>query len=230
MKKIFYLLFAIPFIFVACDDNAQTIDLPTEVFNDSRLVVNIDGVNEAVLINTSLVSTEYSSTSYSFSLNNVVDPRASLITDPMTVTLVDGGRSFEIKKITSRYNANLQGVISNGVCTIKGDVTYKPLGVARLYKDLTLRINDAASKTGTSAEVKFVPTDKEPNKATIKLNNIVEGLEEITLEGTLVEGENNTFNLTTTGTDEGSGITVDLAGIFVEGVLSITVTSNTAQK
>lgn len=213
MRKLLFLALASLF-FVGCEDNSETIEVPSTVYEKENLVVNITGLNNVILSNPSVVVSNQSTVA----LNNIIDAKSSVIFD-------NGSASDIIYKVTvAKYVADLKGVVSNGILTVTGTLKYTAAGVAKEYSDKSLIVNDKASEKGTSVKITYT----KPSDITVVLTKLVkdygDGFE---VKGTITDNGDGTFTLAATGSklDEKTKIVTNVTfeGTFDKGVLSTTI-------
>ena len=217
MRKLLY-IFLVPLFFVACEDDGEIIDVPTEVYGAEKMNINIEGIDSDALVNP---STTFSN-GKTVTLNNIIDVNRSVI------GTYGDNYSFNIETKTARETSKIKGELKGGKIEITGTVKYTQAGTSRVYSDKTLIVGGAAAPKGASAEIKFAGTNDEPDKASVILKGLVTGSEDdkkpFTVEGTLVkENTDNTFTVAATGKDK--NIVVTISGTFVNGIFAITIST-----
>lgn len=214
MRKILSFLIASLFI-ISCEDDSSTVVVPSDVYKGDNLSINITGINNSILDNTSVVISNYGVTVV---LNNIIDPESSVGFNGKSIT------EFTHKTTDGPYIADLRGVVSNNVLALTGSLRYTAEGVAKSYKNKNLIVNNKPSAEEESVAISI--TDLEKKEISIALSNLVEGSEKpdepFTIKGTFTDNEDGTFSFTAAGSDK--LIKVDATATFVENVLSIEFT------
>lgn len=216
MKKLFSFLLVSLFV-VSCQDDGETVEVPSTVYEDNKLTVNVTGLNSNALVSPSVVQANGST----IILNNIADVKSSVILSDVSA------ENFTYKKTVTRYVADIKGTLSNGVLALTGSIKYTAAGVAREYADKTLIVNGSASASKTKAVVTYTKaaTEGEADAISIALTKLVTGSEDdtaaFTVKGTITDNGDGTFALVASGTDK--VIKVDVNGTFNSGVLSINI-------
>lgn len=217
MKKLIY-IFLVPLFFAACDDNAETIEVPTEIYSGDKVNIDIEGINSDVLVNPSVTFSNGSTVT----INNVIDVERSVIAYDLPL---GSDKKFKIETKTARDTATIEGVLTNGIVYLTGTVDYTRYGVSRKYLNKTLIINGNPSTEKSSATITFEGNEDEPDQASIALKGIVTGSEddekEFVARGTLLKIDKSRFSIRATSADK--KVAVALTGTINKGILSITI-------
>lgn len=231
MKKILYSLILFAAVFTSCGDNFDDPNLGNNNIyqGGGNIAVNITGVNNSLLENTSVVTTEYSSGKGTLVLNNIVYPKSSTSALKYEATFVKDTTFFTIDEGNKNYKATIEGIILDKKITLKGKIEYTLVGITRSYSGARLNLNGVVqttdSITASLALAKDANGKEIENKIEITLSGYVkEGGKavDVNIVADVTVDKNNVFTITN-GTGSTDATNVALTGTYNNQILSINV-------